>query len=427
MSKPRLRLIPTVLTLVAVTALLCVVIVGVRELRGSVLTPATVVALPIVDDGTLTGQVEATPSEPFSTPLDQAAPTLDPTPSATPTPLPTETPAPTATPAPAFTGPSPAVKLTGLRHAWQTWNNCGPATLSMYMSYYGNTLDQATIGAVLRRSPDDKNVSPDELVAYAQGQGYTARLLVNGNADMARTLLSNGFPMLVETWHESEPGFGLGHYRLLVGYDDAQQQWIAYDSLDASGLISLEPYGGIRMPYALLAEWWKVFNRTFLLVYPPEQEAQVAAILAQTYGDPAAMWQAAADQADAETRANPQDPFAWFNLGSSLVSLGRYADAAVAFDQARAIGWPERMLWYQFGPFEAYFNVGRAADVIALADEVLAEADSVEEVHYWRGRGLAALGDTAAARAALEQSLALNPDFVPAAQALAGLPPVSGG
>ena len=40
------------------------------------------------------------------------------------------------------------------------------------------------------------------------------------------------------------------------------------------------------------------------------------------------------------------------------------ATAASAFDEARRIGLPYRMLWYQFGPFEAYLRVGRYQDVI---------------------------------------------------------------
>ena len=53
----------------------------------------------------------------------------------------TETDAPTATPTP-WTIPATA-SLSGIRHAWQTWNNCGPATLSMQMSYFGNVLESS--------------------------------------------------------------------------------------------------------------------------------------------------------------------------------------------------------------------------------------------------------------------------------------------
>ena len=29
------------------------------------------------------------------------------------------------------------IQLTGFSHQWQTWNNCGPATITTYMSYFG--------------------------------------------------------------------------------------------------------------------------------------------------------------------------------------------------------------------------------------------------------------------------------------------------
>jgi len=308
-----------------------------------------------------------------------------------------------------------------MRHAWQTWNNCGPATLAMDLSYFGSTIDQAQAGAVLRLSPDDKNVSPEELVTYAQSQGYLAALMVNGSGDLARTLVSNGVPVLVETWHEDEPDNGLGHYRLLAGYDDAQQNWIVYDSYDRTGLIDGDRYQGLRMPYAKLDGWWKVFNRTYVLVYPPHLTPVVDGILAAYGAQPATMWTAAAAQAQTELAVDGSDAFAWFNLGSSLAAQGRYDEAAAAFDQARTLGLPWRMLWYQFGPFEAYLAVGRAQDVVALADSVNAGTTSIEEIHYWRSRGLAAQGDQAGARQALDQALTLNPTFAPAQAALAAI------
>ena len=86
-----------------------------------------------------------------------------------------------------------------------------------------------------------------------------------------------------------------------------------------------------------------------------------------------------------------------------------------AFDQARAIGLPWRMLWYQFAPFAAYSAVGRHQDVVTLADATLANTDSIEEIYYWKARALAAMGDSAGARAALDQALALHPGYTDAA------------
>ena len=374
-----------------------------------------VTAMPVTRDAP--GAVE----QPAVTIIARLVPPPSSTPLPTATPLPTVTPAPTATPTPAPQVLPATWRLAGLRHEWQTWNNCGPATLATYLSYYGSGLDQAAIGAVLRRSADDKNVSPEELVAYAATQGYVAQVLVNGDETLLRNLLTAGIPVLVETWHEAEPNDGLGHYRLLIGYDDAAQHWIAYDSYDRTGLIEGDGYQGIRLGYDRFAPWWQVFNRTFVLAYPPERAAAVDALLAASGAAPATMWAAAAARAQTELALEPGNAFAWFNLGSSLTAQGDYGGAAQAFDQARAIGLPWRMLWYQFRPFEAYLAQGRTQDVLDLTGSVLAQTASIEEIHYWRGRTLAATGDLAAARESLTQALALNPDFAPAREALADI------
>jgi tetratricopeptide (TPR) repeat protein len=342
-----------------------------------------------------------------------------------------EPPAPAVEPAPAA-GQSPAasqlqplqsaLQLTGFRHQWQTWNNCGPATLSMNLSYYGSPLDQAAIGAVLRQYPDDKNVSPHEMAAYARSQGYQAQVRVNGSAELARQFLSNGIPLLIETWLEEQPNDGMGHYRLLVGYDDATQRWIGYDSYVHTNLVSQGSanYQGIYMGYAETDALWQVFHRTYVLVYPPDKEPVVQAILGEAY-EPGAMWRQALATAQAEVAQNPNHAFAHFNVGTSLVELGDYAGAAAAFDQARALGLPWRMFWYQFNIFPAYEQMGRYWEMVQLADATNAITDSIEEIHYWRGRGLAGLGDLDAAQAAYQRALTLNPAFAPASEALAVL------
>ncbi len=416
----RLRLLPSVLSIILLSIVLVVVLGAWR--RGAA-------ALYAVRDSASALELAPTPADPASggKNLPGRAPEVNQAISPTATPWPTATPEPTATPLPPTPTPllfQPAqtsVLLAGMRHEWQTWNNCGPATIAMNLSYFGSTIDQAQAGAVLRLSADDKNVSPYELVAYAQQQGYVSQRLVNGSTDLARTLLSNGIPVLVETWHEDGPDDGMGHYRLLIGYDDAAQTWTVYDSYDRTNLISAEPYGGLRFSFEEMDNLWKVFNRAFVLAYPPDRAPVVDAILGAYNVTPQAMYAAAAVEAQAELTANPADAFAWFNLGSSLTAQKQYGEAAAAFDQARAIGLPWRMFWYQFEIFEAYLALGRAKDVVTLADQVNAVTTSIEEIHYWRGRALAMLGDNAGAAQAIQQSLALNPSFAPAQQAAAEL------
>ncbi len=352
-------------------------------------------------------------------------PILTPTPMSPPSPTPTAPPtsvSPTPTPTPAPT-PLPAqVNLTGLTHLWQTWNNCGPATLAMNLSYFGIKADQAAVAAALRPFQDDKNVNPAELVAYAHTQGLTAQARINGSIETLRQLLAAGLPVLIETWHEPKPNDGMGHYRLLTGYDDAAQAWIAYDSYDATGLVKGQAYAGIRLPYAGLDDLWAVFNRTYLVIYDPAHAAAVRQILGDAW-DEATMWERARSAAEAATVQHPGDPFAWFNLGSDLVALDRFEEAAAAYDQARRIGLPWRMLWYQFGPFRAYYETGRYAEVIALADATIGTARHVEELFFWRGLAQQAAGDRAAARASWQRALELNPNYADAQAALTAAGP----
>ena len=95
----------------------------------------------------------------------------------TPTTAPTDTPPPPPPlPPPALDGPVlPATLLGGIRHYWQTWNNCGPATFTMNLSYYGLPVTQAEAAKVLKPNKDDKNVSPDQMAAYARRRASTRR------------------------------------------------------------------------------------------------------------------------------------------------------------------------------------------------------------------------------------------------------------
>jgi len=368
---------------------------------------------------------------PTATVLAQTSPPTQPPPSPTPTPrfsnkasatpaAPTATPTLTPTALPFHLPIEKQTELAGLAHYWQTWNNCGPATLAMQLSYFGSEMNQEAVRKVLRPNREDKNVNPSEMADFARSQGYNALVQVNGDPDRLKEFLSNGIPVLIETWLVPEPDDGMGHYRLLTGYDDVSQTWIAYDSYISTGVDPNQPYQGIRLPYAETEKYWPVFNRTHVLIYPDEQAELVESILGKD-ADTAAMWQRALADAEASVSENPGDAFAWFNLGSDLTALNRFEEATQAYDQARVLGLPWRMLWYQFGPFHAYYEVGRYDEVLALANATLATTTNVEELYYWKGLVLQAINDAPAARQALERALQLNPNYEEAATALASI------
>ena len=73
------------------------------------------------------------------------------------------------------------------------------------------------------------------------------------------------------------------------------------------------------------------------------------------------------------------------------------------------------MLWYQTGPYFAYYYSGRYQDVIDLANVTFNTIgdDVLEETWYWRGMGELALGQTDAAIADFRESVRLHPGFAP--------------
>ncbi len=303
------------------------------------------------------------------------------------------------------------VKLAGFAHEWQTWNNCGPATVSMNLSYYGQGDTQVEAARFLKPNQDDKNVNPDELVAYARWLGFEGMAGQGGNLDLLKHFLSNDLPVLVEAWAEPEDNGGMGHYLLLTGYDETANQFWAQDSLHGAG---------VTLPIAEFDGFWRVFNRTYVIIFPPDRAGLVYAILGSR-GDQDRMHEGALLTTQAEANANPDDPLAWFNIGTSYARLGEPNLAAGAFDEARRLGLPYRMLWYQFDMFETYLIVGRYQELIDLATATLKATGGLEELYYYRGLAYQALNQPQAAAQDFQAALAYNPSFEQAARALEDL------
>lgn len=341
---------------------------------------------------------------------------------------PTATPTPAPTPLPIPTSPPPSAFVDGIKIVAQEFNNCGPANLSMLLRYFQTDISQLEIASVLRPNEDDRNVTPEELVRYVlDNTPLQAAAFWGGDLELLKRLLSAGFPVVIEKGliHDEESGW-MGHYLILYGYDDASQQFYSMDSF-------LGPWDstGRAEPYGTFQEQWRHFNYAFYLVYPPGRSAELAQILGPELLDPAAMWQRTALLAHAEINEDDRDPFSWFNLGSSLTRMGGvtgdldyYHNAVIAFDIAREIGLPARMLWYQFEPYIAYLAASRLDDLFTLADATLAYegGKGVEETFLYRGHALLASGNLSGARAAYQKALQLNPGYQLARDALSQLP-----
>jgi len=337
---------------------------------------------------------------------------------------PTSTPAPTLTPTQVPTPLPEQVALSGVRYQDQgggRFNYCAPANLAMALSFWGWPGDLDIVGPIIKPDKKDKNVMSYEMADYVTNNtnlGVVLRL--GGDLDLIKRFLAAGYPVLVEkgTYLHDLSGVvsWMGHYQVITGYDEPGGYFITQDSFVGADH---------HVKYQDMLDSWRAFNYTYLIIYPTDRQADVLGLLGPD-ADETANYQNAALKASNEIfgLSGIDQYFAWFNRGSSLVKLEDYAGAAIAYDEAFKVypnipeaERPWRMLWYQTGPYFAYYGVGRYYDLLYLADGTLNAMQSdknLEESYYWRGMARAALGDKAAAIEDFRLSLKYHAGFEPA-------------
>lgn len=341
-----------------------------------------------------------------------------PTATLTPTeaPISTLTPGPTPTPVASPTPIPAVVSLSAPLWEKQDANNCGPATLALYLRAYGWEGDQFDISDQLKPQRADRNVNVEELIYFAKNRAgwLNAEFRVGGDIETLKQLIAAGIPVMIEesflleTQYWPNDDQWAAHYNLVTGYDDATQTFTTQDSYIGPDQ---------KVSYEKLDEYWHSFNHVYILLYPPDKEEAVKSILGPHW-DVDYNRQHALEKAQAETEENPDDAYAWFNLGTNLVYFERYHEAADAYDQARRLGLPQRMLRYQFGPFFAYFHTRRMDDLKALTDYALQITPNAEEALLWQGWMFFRNGDKNGAIANFQQALAENPFYQDARYAI---------
>jgi hypothetical protein len=343
---------------------------------------------------------------PTKTPTDQ--PTHTTLATSTPGPTPTRTPIPTSLPQSINLGSPPWEK--------QTPNNCGPATLSLYLNTHNWDGDQTLISDLLKPQTGDRNVNVEELIYYVRTQAgwLNAEYRVGGDIDLLKSFIAAGLPVMIEEgFYLGEPYWPnddrwAGHYLLLTGYDDITQTFIAQDTFTGPDQF---------VTYESVAEQWQAFNNVYILVFRPDQTELVERLLGEDW-DADINRQNTLELVQSQTIDEPNNAYAWFNLGSNLIYFEQYNEAANAYDNARQIGLPQRMMRYQFGPFFAYFFSGRNDDLLALVDYALGRTPNSEEALLWRGWGRYRAGEYFKAIDDFQAALEENPFYQDAKYAL---------
>ncbi len=297
--------------------------------------------------------------------------------------------------------------IEGLDMIWQDLNRCSAAAFTIQLSYFDEfTDDYSAIVKRLNPNIEDVSVRVEEMVTVAEEYGLTGIVRRGGTILMLKKLVAAGFPVLIEnSYYEGADGWNdwMSHNRVLVGYDDATEEFLFLDSLLGNG----DDDKGKRLKYEDVAERWRAFNRNYLILYHPDQESALQAVLGPQW-DALYNAQWTLQQNEEERATDKADSFTIFNQAWALLQLGRYEEAAAAYDEARNLGLPRRMFWYDFGVLEAYLAVGRYDDVITIVRNTLQDTPGVEELYYYIALAYYGQSNTERAVANLEAALFRN-------------------
>jgi tetratricopeptide (TPR) repeat protein len=324
---------------------------------------------------------------------------------------PTATPSPTPTP---ITIPT-AYTIPGGMHVYQTFNNCGPASLSMALSYYGVNQTQEQLGQLLRPyqvahgNNDDKSVILPELADHATTYGFTSYHRPSGTIDILQKFIAHDIPVITRTL--THPDEDIGHYRVVKGYDQSRQVLIQDDSLQGKNL---------TYTYNTFNILWQQFNYEYLVLVLPEKQSLAEAILGP-HLDLQTAWIQAQQTAEAQLQDNPDHLYARFNLAIALYHLNDYQQSVTEY-QKIADHLPARTLWYQIEPILAHHQLGHYDQVFTITDKILNNGNRASsELYYLRGQIYQQQQNLPAARAEFEQAITYHSHYQPAIQALAAL------
>ena len=112
---------------------------------------------------------------------------------------------------------------------FQTFNNCGPAALSMALSYYGINKSQKELGQELRPyqipkgNNDDKSVTLEEMAQKAQEFNLIPYHRPNGTIEVLQKFIAIGIPIITRTRLTQYDD--IGHYRVIKGYDSINREF----------------------------------------------------------------------------------------------------------------------------------------------------------------------------------------------------------
>ncbi len=322
---------------------------------------------------------------------------------------------PTPTPQLILEAPPRRKTIPGGVHVFQTFNNCGPASLSMALSLYGISVSQQELGSSLRPyqnkfgDNDDKSVTLAELAEKSKEYGFIPYLRPGGTPQQIRQFITYDIPVIVRT--TTKPSEDIGHFRVIKGYDGEAGHFIQDDSLQGKDL---------AYTYDAFNALWETFGYEFLVLVPSDKQLAAEAILGPLRDERLA-WETAAQSARAHLDNDPNALWPGFNLAVALYHTGDWRGSVDAFERVES-RLPFRTLWYQIEPIYSYYELGMYDRVFALSNRILNnENRAYSELYLIRGHIYRNQQNPDRARIEYERALRYNENLTAAREALSSL------
>ena len=345
-----------------------------------------------------------------STTIATAVATATPSPTAVPA---TPTIAPTAKPEPI----APATFLEPMSHWFQGWNQCAEESIAMAVSYFGIKLDPNAVTAYLRPNngvKGSKNVESNRIVDYLRGQGLHADAYHGGTVDRVKRLVAVGVPVIVGQWQNRSDHAGVGHWRVVRGYDDAKGVFLINDSMEGAA---------VPISYAEFDDLWPVYNYVYIPVWNDRLAPNVQTVMGD---DMNLTVNVAHDISYVQKRIEQQPTNAElsFALGGAYFQAGEFQKAVDAYHRARTMGLIQKYpwtLWYQSWPVTAMVNLGMNDEALQISQENIHSAGVYAIMHDERGILYEKQGDMATAKREYQMALVDDKNDKSAQTALARL------
>ncbi len=259
---------------------------------------------------------------------------------------------------------------------WLARNYCGPACLTMVLNYWAGagSFSQQRIAADIYDSESQGTYS-SELVLYPRGLGFMSHSF-KGDLPALKAVVRQDIPVVVLTKPIRQ--LEKGHYRVVVGYDDAKR-WVIFH----------DPYFGGRqaMSYADFLKLWELGKglnelRWAMALVPAGRDFPFPALTGQ--------------------------PLTAVNLATAYYRRADYANSREQWLKARDVMGGDPYPLYSLGMVS--LRMGNAAEAEAYALAALELDDKSAFALDVLGLACAEQGKTAEALAALSRAVILAPD-----------------